>query len=194
MNANTTTLKDIASVLDVSISTVSKALRNSNEISTSTKKRVLKTAKTLNYTPNLHATALRNKRSLIIGVILPNLKDSFFLDSLNGITEESFKNDYKIMIYQSCNDFKKEIQYSNLLFESNIIDGLIFSTTNSSLLSESKKHLKNFVNKGIPVSYINKMYRTSVNNTYNQRGFEIGRNSVKELLSKIGVANFNLSA
>jgi LacI family transcriptional regulator len=75
------TLKDMAIILELSISTVSKALNGSPEISDATKGKVNEVAKSLNYKPNIIATALRNKRSLILGVILPDLKDAFFLES-----------------------------------------------------------------------------------------------------------------
>ncbi len=194
MRTNSVTLKDMASILNISVSTVSKALSDSPEISLSTKDKVLKTANSLNYKPNIHASALRNKRSFILGIILPDLKDNFFLESLNGITEESSKNDYKIMTYQSCDDHTKEIEYSNFLLKSNIIDGLIFSSTKSTQLSEDSSHLHGFIKKGIPIVYINKRKKTSVNSYYLQNGFEIGKNSVRELLSKIKHMQLNLSA
>ena len=194
MRTNSITLKYIASILDLSVSTVSKALSDSLEISTSTKNRVVKTANALNYKPNMHATALKNKRSSILGIILPDLKDNFFLDSLNGITEESSRNDYKIMVYQSCNDYSKEVEYSNLLSKSNIIDGLIFSSTESTCRLKECDHLERFISDGIPIIYINKQKRVSVNSCHYESGFEIGKNSVKALLSKIKDNQLNLSA
>ena len=194
MRTNGITLKYIASVLNLSVSTVSKALSNSPEISVDTKNRIIKTANVLNYKPNIHASALKSKRSYIIGIILPDLKDNFFLDSLNGITEESSRNNYKIMVYQSCNDFNKEVKYSNLLSKSNIIDGLIFSSIKRTCIPEKCHHLKGFINDGIPIIYINKLQRASVNSCYYDRGFETGVNSVKELLSKIDDNRLNLSA
>jgi len=178
MRTNGITLKYIASVLNLSVSTVSKALSNSPEISVDTKKKIIKTADVLNYKPNVYASALKSKRSYIIGIILPDLKDNFFLDSLNGITEESSRHNYKIMVYQSCNDFNKEVEYSNLLSKSNIIDGLIFSSTKRAFIPEECHHLKSFINDGIPITYINKHQRVSVNSCYYERGFEIGVNSV----------------
>jgi LacI family transcriptional regulator len=194
MRAKSVTLKYIASVLGISVSTVSKALRDSPEISDSTKTRVKETASTLNYMPNTHASALRSNRSLILGVILPDLRDSFFLDALNGITEESSKNDYKIMVYQSCKDYKKEVEYSNLLSKSNMIDGLIYSPTKRIGNPEIHNHLVSFISNGIPIIYINKQKRVSVNSCYFEQGYEIGENSVKELLSKIESSELNKSA
>jgi len=184
----------MASILDISVSTVSKALSDSPEISTSTKNKVIETANDLNYKPNIHASALRSKRSFILGIILPDLKDDFFLDSLNGITEESSKNDYKIMAYQSCDDYNKEIEHSNLLSKSNIIDGLIFSSTKKAHLLKGSNHLESFINKGVPIVYINKQKKTSVNSSYSENGFDVGKNSVQELLSKIKYIQLNLSA
>lgn len=194
MRTNSITLKDMASILHISISTVSKALNDSPEISKSTKNKVIETANSLNYKPNIHASALRNKRSFILGVILPDLEDKFFLDSLNGITEESSKNDYKIMVYQSCNDYNKEIEYSNLLSKSNIIDGLIFSSTKRTFLPKECDHLKGFISTGVPIIYINKHKRVSVNSSHYEKGLETGKSSVKELLSKIKDNQLNLSA
>ncbi|EDP72784.1 transcriptional regulator, LacI family protein [Flavobacteriales bacterium ALC-1] len=194
MRTNSITLKDMASILSISISTVSKALSDSPEISNRTKNKVLEMANSLNYKPNIHASALRNKRSFILGVVLPDFRDEFFLDTLNGITEESSKNDYKIMVYQSCNDYNKEIEHSNLLSKSNIIDGLIFSSTKKVFLPKECKHLKSFINTGIPITYVNKQKRISVNSCHYEKGFEIGKNAVKELLSKIEDNQLNLSA
>ncbi len=194
MRTNSVTLKHIASILDISVSTVSKALSDSPEISASTITKVKNTANSLNYRPNIHASALRSNRSLILGVILPDLKDNFFLDALNGITEESSRNDYKIMVYQSCKDYNKEVEYSNLLSKSNIIDGLIFSSTNRIGNPKRFNHIVNFISNGIPIIYINKQKKASVNSCYFEQGFEIGENSVKELLSKIKGIELNRSA
>ncbi len=192
MRSNNITLKDIASLLNISISTVSKALNDSSDISEATKNKVLEIANSLNYKPNFYASALRNNRSLILGVLLPDLTDSFFLESLNGITEESLKNDYKVMVYQSCNDFQKEVAYAKLLSESNIIDGLIFSSTKKAFFSKKENHIASFIDKGVPVTYIDKQNKVSVNNTIKERGYEIGQDCVKELLSKIN--HINISA
>jgi LacI family transcriptional regulator len=194
MKTASITLKYIASILDLSVLTVSKVLSNSSDLSTGTKNRVEKTANAFNYKPNMHASALKNKRSYILGVILPDLKDNFFLDLLNGITEESSRNDYKIMVYQSCNDYCKEVEYSNLLSKSNIIDGLIFSSTKRIFYPKECDHLEPFISGGIPIIYINKQKRVSVNSCHYEKGFEIGRNSVKALLSKIKDNPLNLSA
>ncbi len=194
------TLKDMATILELSISTVSKALHNSPEISDATKDKVHQVAKSLNYKPNIIASALRNRKSLILGVILPDLKDAFFLDSLIGITEESSKNDYKIMVYQSCNDYKKEIAYIKLLSESNIIDGLIFSPIKETATPKKGAHIRSITEKGLPVVYIKNNIKFSSNevpknNAFSEKdGFKTGQNCVQKLLRKIENEQLNLSA
>ena len=194
------TLKDMATIIGLSISTVSKALNNSSEISVATKDKVIEVATSLNYKPNIIATALRNKRSLILGVILPDLKDTFFLESLIGITEESSKNDYKIMVYQSCNDYKKEVAYTKLLSESNIIDGLIFSSIKETLTSKKVAHIHSLAKKGLPIVHIKNNIKFSANlaqkeNASSEKdGFKTGQNCVKKLLRKIENEHLNLSA
>lgn len=196
------TIKKLAKILELSPSTISKALNDSPEISVATKEKVIKVANRHNYKPNFLASALRSKRSLILGVILPDLKDSFFLDSLNGITEESSKNDYKIMVYQSCNDYKKEVAHTNLLSESNIIDGLIFSSTKGTLISKNHEHINNITKKGLPIVYIERdtmlnsssFFSSKRNDSSNKNGFETGQDCVKKLLRKIRNEHINLSA
>jgi len=195
MRTSSVTLKDMASILNVSISTVSKALSNSPEISAKTKQKVIKIANSLDYRRNIHASALRSKKSFIIGVILPNLQEDFFLDILNGITEESYKNDYKIMMYQTSDNYVNEVKYSNLLSKSNIIDGLIFSSTQKEMIETGEyKHLKIFINKGIPIINITKQKRISINSCYYKIGYENGSNAVKDLLLKIKELELDLSA
>jgi DNA-binding LacI/PurR family transcriptional regulator len=183
-------LKDIASLLGISISTVSKALNNRPDVNTTTKAKVIEIANSLNFKPNHIAAALRSKKSYILGVILPDLKDTFFLDSLIGITEESSKYDYKIMVYQTCNNYKKEIAYTKLLSECNIIDGLIFSSVEETLISTKREHLETIISKGLPIVYI----ENKNNITSNEDGFITGQNCVRQLLSIIRNEQLHLSA
>jgi len=156
MNKSGITIKKIGDILGYSASTISRALNDRDDISIATKKRIKETADLYCYKPNFFAKGLKNRQSLILGVILPDLKDPFFLDVLNGITEESLKNNYKIMSYQSCNDSIKEVNYTNLLFDSNIIDGLIFSPSKETLILKKDDHLMNYIERGLPVVFINK--------------------------------------
>ena len=78
-------IRQLAKELNLSIGTVSKALRNSHEISAQTKEKVFSLAKELNYVPNAYASSLRRKKSNTIGIVVPEIADSFFSHAIKGI-------------------------------------------------------------------------------------------------------------
>ncbi|MGG8497573.1 LacI family DNA-binding transcriptional regulator [Tenacibaculum sp. TC6] len=185
------TLKEIALKSGVSISTVSKALNDSHEISSLTKERISKIAKSLNYKPNFFAKNLKKKENYIIGVILPDLKNDFFSNLLVGITEETSIKKHRIMVYHTCNNPEKEITYTKLLSE-DIIDGLIISP---SLFpqrnAEDNKYLIRLSQKQMPIMVINKMVDNIIYSSKNQsNGIKLGKDLVNNLLNKI--ENYNL--
>lgn len=92
-------IRQLASELNLSISTVSKALKDSYEISVETKKRVLALAKELNYTPNPYASSLRRKKSNTIAVVIPEVADSFFSLAIKGIEDIAQTKGYHVLIY-----------------------------------------------------------------------------------------------
>ena len=102
------TLKGLAQELELSVSTVSRALNNHPDISTSTKKRVQALAKELNYVPNLFAKGFRTHHTHILGVIVPNVSHYFTTTILKGILDEGEKLGYRIIICESKNDEKKQ--------------------------------------------------------------------------------------
>ncbi|MGB0891061.1 MAG: LacI family DNA-binding transcriptional regulator [Flavobacteriaceae bacterium] len=178
-----TTLKSIALKLGVSVSTVSKALNDSHEISDKTKKKVTKIAKNLNYKPNFYAKNLKKKDNFVLGVILPDLSDDFFLNVLIGITEESSKMKHRIMVYQSCNDIQKEKNYTKLLSDY-IIDGLIFSPITSKNFLDKNKYLKQLLNNDLPIEIVNKELMTIVNSK-SKKGVKVGQDIAKKLINRI---------
>lgn len=185
------TLKEIALKSGVSISTVSKALNDSHEISSLTKERISKIAKSLNYKPNFFAKNLKKKENYIIGVILPDLKNDFFSNLLVGITEETSIKKHRIMVYHTCNNPEKEITYTKLLSE-DIIDGLIISP---SLFpkrnAEDNKYLIRLSQKQMPIMVINIMVDNIIYSSKNQsNGIKLGKDLVNNLLNKI--ENYNL--
>lgn len=178
-----TTLKSIALKLGVSVSTVSKALNDSHEISDKTKKKVTKIAKNLNYKPNFYAKNLKKRDNFVLGVILPDLSDDFFLNVLIGITEESSKMKHRIMVYQSCNDIQKEKNYTKLLSDY-IIDGLIFSPITSKNFLDKNKYLKQLLNNDLPIEIVNKELMTIVNSK-SKKGVKVGQDIAKKLINRI---------
>ncbi|MCX2574437.1 LacI family DNA-binding transcriptional regulator [Pedobacter sandarakinus] len=143
------TLKFLAEKLKMSVSTVSKALNNYPTINEYTKKRVQEMAKELNFTPNKSAINLKERKSRIIGIILPNLLDQFFTRSIYGIEQFATENGYNVIISQSHDSLEKEIQSANMLLKSRV-DGLIVAISKNTV---DFAHLDQFEQIGVPVVY-----------------------------------------
>lgn len=102
------TLKQISSLSGYSVSTVSKALNDKYEIGESTKEKIRKIAKRNNYIPNSAAQALRNRKTKMIAVIVPNIRYNYFNTFICEVQKKAFAIGYRVLILQSFNDFKKE--------------------------------------------------------------------------------------
>ena len=141
------TIKDIARALNLSVSTVSKALRGSHEISEETKKKVRAYATRHNYKPNPIAQSLKRGRSKSIGVIVCNIDNNFFSQAINGIESVARQNDYNVIITQTQESYEREVANSEHL-SSRSVDGLIIS-----LSAETKRidHLVKLHDKGLPI-------------------------------------------
>ena len=124
----TSTLKQLSEILKLSVSTVSRALKNHPDISEDTKKRVRELALAMEYEPNKHAIFLRNKRSNVLGVMVP-LLDNFFYDSFTAaVEEEARKSGYSVLIIQSSES--RDVEAANLkLLKNNQIAGVFVAIT-----------------------------------------------------------------
>jgi len=123
-------IKDIARDLGVSSMTVSKALRNQFDISEATRKRVIKRAEELGYQPNLVARGLVTRRTYMIGMVIPDLMDSFFAEVVKGAAKRIKSHGYQVVIQDSEGDANAEMgQIETLLAHS--IDGLIVASAQS---------------------------------------------------------------
>ena len=120
------TLKELAKSLDLSISTVSRALNNNPDISTETKDRVQKLAEKSNYVPNVFASGFRSHRSHILGVIVPNLSHYFTTTILKGVLEEAENLGYRVIISESKNDEKKQAEMLSTMIQFGV-DGVLLS-------------------------------------------------------------------
>ncbi len=147
------TIKDIAKALGLSTSTVSRALRDSHEISTETKQLVLEYATRINYHPNPIALSLKEKRSRSIGVIVAEIANSFFSQAINGI--ESVANDkgYNVIISQSHESYDKEVMTLQYL-ASRSIDGLLISVSTA---TKDLQHLKALHDRGFPIVFFDRI-------------------------------------
>ncbi|TDQ33260.1 LacI family DNA-binding transcriptional regulator [Zeaxanthinibacter enoshimensis] len=144
------TLKHIARELDVSISTVSKALKNSEEISRETKEKIQAFAKLYNYKPNNIAISLKNKRTKNIGVIIPDIVHHFFTTVFRGIEKYANDKGYNVIVCVSDESFDKEVINMEMLANGSI-DGFIMALSAETQLKNDYNHLKQVTDQGIPL-------------------------------------------
>ncbi len=128
MKKEITTLKKLALELDLSISTVSRALNDHSDISAKTKARVKQLASDLNYVPNVFAKGFRNHKTNIIGVIVPNVTHYFTTTIIRGIIEESSVRGYRVIISETNNDVIKQKEMLNTMIHFGV-DGILASLT-----------------------------------------------------------------
>ncbi len=141
------TIKDIAKQLGISPSTVSRALKDHPDISQETKKAVNELARQLHYQPDPVALSLKKGQSRIIGVIVPEIVHYFFSTVISGIEDVAYESEYRVMICQSNEDYKREVEN---------VDALLYSRVDGILVSVSKKttnldHLRKVQEQHVPM-------------------------------------------
>ncbi|WP_419785573.1 LacI family DNA-binding transcriptional regulator [Pseudodesulfovibrio sp.] len=141
------TIKDLARELDISASTVSRALRDHPDISAATKKRVTEAAELYNYHPNQLAQSLQKRRSNTIGVIVPEIGHDFFSTVISGIEEVAYENGYTIMVCQSGETLRREIINTQALV-ANRVAGLLIAISSQTTTYE---HLAGAIRQGVPL-------------------------------------------
>ena len=147
------TIKDIAKATQLSASTVSRALRDSSEISVETKRIVLEYAEKLNYKPNPIAQSLKERRSRTIGVVVCEIANSFFSQTINGIESIAWNNGYNVIITQSRESFERE-QLSLRYLTSRSVDGLIVSVSSE---TKDTSLLQDLHIKGMPIVFFDRI-------------------------------------
>jgi LacI family transcriptional regulator len=144
------TLKQIAKELDVSISTVSKSLRDSHEISEDTRLKVQAFAKLYNYKPNNIALSLKNKKTKTIGIIIPEIVHHFFATVISGIEQVANENGYNVIVCLSDESFDKEVINMELLANGST-DGFIMSLSKETQQKRDFHHIQEIISQGMPV-------------------------------------------
>ncbi|WP_445715531.1 LacI family DNA-binding transcriptional regulator [Flavobacterium sp.] len=144
------TLKQIAKELDVSISTVSKSLRDSHEISEDTRLKVQAFAKLYNYKPNNIALSLKNKKTKTIGIIIPEIVHHFFATVISGIEQVANENGYNVIVCLSDESFDKEVINMELLANGST-DGFIMSLSKETQQKKDFHHIQEIISQGMPV-------------------------------------------
>ncbi|MDP3312871.1 LacI family DNA-binding transcriptional regulator [Lutibacter sp.] len=144
------TIKQIAKALSVSISTVSKALNDSYEISDETKVKIQEYAKLHKYKPNSLALSLQNKKTKTIGVIMPTVLNRFFARVLNGIESVAAEKGYNIITCITNESYEKEMHTIDML-SNGTIDGFIACLSEETLKLQKFDHFKNLLEEGTPL-------------------------------------------
>jgi len=147
MKKEKATIHDIARKLNITASTVSRALKDHPRISSETKKAVIKAAQKLNYQPNNIAAALRNGKSNIIGIIVPTADRTFFSSVIRGIEEIANTSRYQVIICQTYDNYEKEVATIEALLNSRV-DGIIASHAKETVNFD---HFLKVKEKGIPL-------------------------------------------
>jgi LacI family transcriptional regulator len=144
------TLKQIAKELNVSVSTVSKALNDSPEISEQTKTKIKEYAKLKNYKPNVIGLNLKNRKTKTIGVIIPNILNSFFAKVFSGIEKVADEKGYNVIMCISNESLEKEAHTLEML-SNGTIDGFILSVSEEAQKQNNYDHFKEIINDGTPI-------------------------------------------
>ncbi|MEA2107756.1 MAG: LacI family DNA-binding transcriptional regulator [Bacteroidota bacterium] len=152
MKGHQVTIKDIAKILHISPSTVSRALKDHPDINPQTKKNVKDLAEKLNYKPNKVALSLLQQESKIIGVIIPEIIHYFFSTVISGIEKVANEAGYHIIIAQSNESYYKEVENVQALLSSNI-DGFIISMAKTTMQFD---HFKNIEEIGVPMVFFDR--------------------------------------
>jgi len=144
------TLKKIAKEFGVSISTVSKALKDSHEISSELKDKIQAFARYYHYKPNSLALNLRNQNTKTIGVIIPEIVHHFFTTVITGIEKLANDKGYNVMICLSNESYEKEVLNLEML-ASGVVDGIIASVAKETEEKDDYRHFNELINNGIPL-------------------------------------------
>lgn len=142
-----TTITDIAKELNVSASTVSRSLHDHPGISKETKRAVMNAAKKMNYEPNMLAVSLLNKKTNVIGIVVPEITSHFFSMVISGVQDLVSSIGYNLMISQSNESLENEVKTIHALFSSRI-DGFLISPSSNTLTFD---HIDRLKNNGVPL-------------------------------------------
>jgi LacI family transcriptional regulator len=153
MKFDSVTIKDIAKALNLSTSTVSRALRGSYEISAETKKQVLEYAEKINYRPNPIALSLKERRTRAIGVVVSEIANNYFSQAINGIESIAYNRGYHVIITQSHESQAREkVNVEHMAARG--VDGLLVSLSSE---SQEISYLKDLHEKGLPIVFFDRI-------------------------------------
>jgi LacI family transcriptional regulator len=147
------TIKDIAALAGVNISTVSRALKDHPDIGQTLRDKIKKLAQELNYHPNMMAVQLRRQKSRTIGLVIPDTNTFFIPSLIKGISNTVKAHGYRLLVLQSGENFEQEIENVRICYEYGV-EGLLISLTNK---TEHLEHLDEIQEAGISVVLVDKI-------------------------------------
>jgi len=171
-------LKKMAEHLGLSISTVSRALRDSYEIGTKTKLKVKALAEEWNYMPNPYASSLRKQRTGNIALVVPEVANNFFAQAINGIEAIAQEKGYHVLIYLTHDDLEKEMEIARHLM-SGRVDGIIMSLSGE---ANNTHHIKSLKEKGLPVILFDRVSETLGCSTVTTDDYAAGFKATEHLI------------
>lgn len=173
-------IRELAKELNLSIGTVSKALKDSHEISAETKEKVLRLAESLHYTPNPYASSLRRKKSNTIAVVIPEVADSFFSAALKGIEEIAQTKGYHVLVYLTYESGKKERKILEE-FGNGRVDGVLLSVSSE---TSSAAHLDALQAAKVPLVFFDRVMESVNAAKVRTDDFESGYTATQHLLEQ----------
>lgn len=174
------TIKDIARALKISVATVSRALRDTHDVSRETREKVLRKVEELHYRPNFNATGLVTHKSHNIAIILPTITNYYFSTVITGIQEIAYQNNYNIILYVTGESAAREIEIARDLPLSSI-DGLLVCVTSE---SDQSDHLMAIIDKGIPIVFFDRAAEIRNTSKVTQNDFGGAFMAVEHLVEK----------
>lgn len=180
------TILDVAKKAGVSKSTVSRVLTNSNQVDPETKQRILTVMKELGYKPSRAAQTLRNNKTKLIAVLVPRISNNYYASLLQGMERVSAEHDYQVILCNTENDPKKELQYLNML-ENHQVDGIVLTT-----FRNTTDTMKKFIAYG-PIILVGEYYDgdlfSSVSINHEKAAYQAVEHLISQGHSKIGMIN-----
>jgi LacI family transcriptional regulator len=152
MRVHRITIKDVARELGVSVSTISRALKDRPDIGIKTKLRVREAVEKMNYRPNAVALSLRNQRTRMIGVIVPEIVHHFFSSVISGIDEAAVAAGYNVIFFQSNENYEREILNIQSVIASRV-DGVLISYAKD---TKNFNHIRQLLDDQIPVVFFDR--------------------------------------
>jgi DNA-binding LacI/PurR family transcriptional regulator len=181
MKSTAPTIKEIAKMLNLSVSTVSRALHSSEDISPATTKRVKDVALELGYEPNQTAQFLQSGKTLTLGVILPHLSEAFFSEAISGIEDYASEHNYNVLMGQSHDNTEREKKIVEAM-KNHRVDGLLVSIAKN---TKSFEHFDMLEKYDIPVVFFDRVPDRKENHSVTCK-MEAGMLEAMEFLVKGG--------